>query len=132
MLRFIKRLKLLVPLTAEQAITAREDNAALRRALEDIADLPDPGAEQERTATFYRIHIAMLKQIAAKGLGRQIVSQEAFDWAEEWFNSPEGITASEVGKLGNAVKRERARARHIRFHDEMRARLGLPPTEWKQ
>lgn len=42
------------------------------------------------------------------------------------------ITASGAGKLGNAVKRARARERYIRFHDEMRARLGLPPMEWKR
>lgn len=67
--------------------------ATYREALEFIADLPDPGAEKDRSATFYRVHAAMLKQVAAKALGRQIVSQESLDWAEEWFNSPEGKAA---------------------------------------
>lgn len=40
------------------------------------------------------------------------------------------ITASEAGKLGNAVKRQRARERYIRFHDEMRAAQGRPKWEW--
>lgn len=114
----------------KRPITASGDIAVLRTALENIADLPDPGAEQERTATFYRIHIAMLKQIAAKALGRQIVSQEALDWAEEWFNSPEGITASEAGKLGNMVKRERERAKVRAKCDEMRAAMGMEPAKW--
>ena len=66
---------------------------AMREALEFIADAPDPGASKERSATFYRVHAAMLKQAAAKALGRETVSQEAFDWAEEWANSEEGRAA---------------------------------------
>ncbi len=67
--------------------------AVLEGALEFIADSPDPGEEKERSATFYRIHAAMLKQAAAKALGRQTVSDEAMQWAEEWWNSAEGIAA---------------------------------------
>jgi hypothetical protein len=59
-----------------------EEVARLREALEFLADLPDPGAENERSATFYRVHAANLKQIAAKALGRQTVSDEALAWAE--------------------------------------------------
>jgi len=64
--------------------------AELEGALAFIADAPDPGADKERSAMFYRVHAAMLKQIAAKALGRQIVSAEAMEWATEWLNSPEG------------------------------------------
>src|SRR5690606_18458136 len=72
---------------------AADELARLRGALAFIADTPDPGEEKERSATFYRIHAGMLKQVAAKGLGRETVSQEAMDWAERWTNSPEGQAA---------------------------------------
>ena len=63
-----------------------------------IADLPDPGEETERSATFYRIHIGHLKQIAAKGLGRQTVSDEAMAWA----CSPEVIAEIEAARAALA------------------------------
>ena len=63
---------------------------ALEKALEMIADLPDPGEEKERTSTFYRIHIGALKQIAAKAIGRQVVSDAALEWLKEWESSDEG------------------------------------------
>lgn len=56
--------------------------AKLEAALAFIADMPDPGHEKERSADFYRIHAAQLKQVAAKAIGRETVSQEAMDWAE--------------------------------------------------
>ena len=76
---------------AEQAKDAQI--AELVEALEVIADIPDPGEGQERSATFYRIHAAMIKQIAANALGRKTVSDEAMQWAENWWNSTEGIEA---------------------------------------
>lgn len=61
--------------------------------LEFIADMPDPSEEQERSATYYRVHLACLKQVAAKALGRQTVSQEAMDAALVWWNSDEAVEA---------------------------------------
>jgi DNA primase large subunit len=66
----------------------------LKGALEFIADTPDPGEEKERTATFYRVHAAMLKQVAAKAIGRQTVSQEALDWAESVYAEIEAARAA--------------------------------------
>lgn len=42
------------------------------------------------------------------------------------------VTASEIGRLGNAVKRSRERQRIRDKCDEMRAALGLPKVEWPQ
>lgn len=42
------------------------------------------------------------------------------------------ITASEAGRLGNQVKRERERERYKQFHDEMRRAQGKPKWEWSK
>ncbi|MCR4297237.1 MAG: hypothetical protein NUV75_00580 [Gallionella sp.] len=47
-----------------------------------------------------------------------------------WFKHLFPITASAAGRLGNQVKRERARERYKRFHDEMRAAQGKRKWEW--
>lgn len=76
---------------AIEALAAK--NAQWREALEFISGLPDPGADRERSSTFYRAHAAQLKQIAAKALGKQTMSQEVLDWALEWWNSDESKQA---------------------------------------
>lgn len=43
-----------------------------------------------------------------------------------------GPTASEIGKLGNAVKREQQRAKVRAKCDEMREKMGLPAARWPQ
>ena len=48
------------------------------------------------------------------------------------FFKRKAMTVREAGALGAAVKRERDRERYKRFHDDMRARLGLPKVEWKE
>lgn len=70
--------------------TLQSDNARLQARVEElerahqfIADMPDPGEEKDRTALFYRIHAAQLKQISAKALGRETVSPEAMEWAAQ-------------------------------------------------
>lgn len=41
-------------------------------------------------------------------------------------------TASEIGKLGNAVKRDREREAIRARCDEIRERLGLEPARWPE
>jgi hypothetical protein len=80
----------------KRADDAEAQLAEAREALGFIADMDDPGSEKERSATFYRIHAAMLKQAAAKALGRKVVSDEAMKWATEWLESDEGQAAIRV------------------------------------
>ena len=47
-----------------------------------------------------------------------------------WPFRKTGPTASEIGRLGNAVRRERERVAKRKFHETMRARLGLEPWKW--
>lgn len=79
--------------TLEQYTNLKEENARMRKALEFIAEMPDPGEEKERTALFYRMYAGMLQKVAAKGLGRQVVSDEAMAWAKDWVESEEGQKA---------------------------------------
>jgi hypothetical protein len=42
------------------------------------------------------------------------------------------ITASEAGKLGNAIKRRNERALIREQADRMRAAMGMPKVEWPE
>lgn len=84
---------------ATEALEARVKE--LEETLEFIADFPDPGQEQERSATFYRVHAAFIKQIAAKAIGRKVVSDEAMKWAEDWWNSEEAKEARKALETDN-------------------------------
>lgn len=43
-----------------------------------------------------------------------------------------GPTASEIGRLGNRVKRDRERKKFKRTTDDLRRRAGLLPWEWPE
>lgn len=105
------------PLVTNRDLTAALLNnldriIAQAEALEFIADLPDPGEEQERSATFYRIHAAQLKQVAAKALGRQIVSQEALDWAAASAISGE-VEMTQATELVEVTREDEDRGRDL-------------------
>lgn len=62
--------------------------------------------------------------------GRSVIRRKAVAALKSIFSkSP---TASEIGKLGNAVKREQQRAKVRAKCDEMREKMGLPAARWPQ
>lgn len=70
-------------------MTHKPTAEAMRQALELIADMPDPGEKRDRSASYYRIHAAMLKQVAARALGRETVSPKAMEKVDRWLRSKE-------------------------------------------
>lgn len=78
------------PHVAEIMAKAADELAVARKALEVISDTPDPGMLEDRSASYYRIHAGMLKQIASVGLGRPPVSAETFALFDQWLDTDEG------------------------------------------
>ncbi len=62
--------------------------------------------------------------------GRSVIRRKAVAALKSIFST--GPTASEIGKLGNAVKREQQRAKVRAKCDEMREKMGLPAARWPQ
>lgn len=61
--------------------------------------------------------------------GRSVIRRKAVAALKGIFSK--GPTASEIGKLGNAVKREREEMRRRARVDEMRAAQGKSPWNWR-
>lgn len=64
--------------------------------------------------------------------GRSVIRRKAVAALKRIFTRNRIPTASDIGKLGAAVKHEKYRAKVRARCDMMRAKMGLPKAEWPQ